>query len=136
MARHVLTATALKEKKKGSLLTIRPCRKCHREPVGWWRRGGTRIQRLLLRHPLPSAIGRHGEIPVYVFLRWRWPRLEVEIEPRGQTVYERSAGDDKVNGDGELEKIVVGAGVKVERFRRTRGGYKAGRWEHADDGLG
>jgi hypothetical protein len=52
------------------------------------------------------------------------------------SVYERSAGNDIVDGDGELQEVVLCAGVEVERFRRTGGGEKRSGREHADNGLG
>lgn len=49
---------------------------------------------------------------------------------------ERSAGDNIVDGDGELQEVALRAGVEVERFRRAGGGEKRSGREHADDGLG
>lgn len=49
---------------------------------------------------------------------------------------ERSAGNNIVDGHGELQEVVLRASVEVEGFRRAGGGEKRSGREHADDRLG
>lgn len=51
-------------------------------------------------------------------------------------MYHGSPSDDMLDGHGEVDEVVFGTGMEVERLRRTCGSNQRSRREHPNDHLG